>query len=776
MKLMRVLAWTVAGLWLAQSQLAGYENEEDPGPGVARVSLIRGDVSIRRGDSGDWVAAAINAPLVAADSVLTGGGSRAEIQLDHATFLRLASNTEVRLAQLERDRFVVELVQGTATLTLLRPTDAMIDLVGPNVSLKPATTGAYRMEARADQLTEITVREGRAEVYTPRGSEWLRSGQTMIVRGPVGEPEFQWARTPPRDEWDRWNEERDRQLRRAQSYRYVGRGIYGVEELDLYGRWIYVPPYGWVWSPHVTIAWAPYRYGRWCWLDWFGWTWVSYEPWGWAPYHWGRWFYHPPYGWLWWPGVVHVHHYHPWRPALVAFIGWSSWSGFHVGFGVGFGRIGWIPLAPWEPYHPWYRWRRGPDGRRVVYIDQSVHIVNNINVVNTYRNARVREAITVVDANDFASGRVRPLRLSSEVDFQRARLIRGTLPVVPRRETLRYVDHPAEPATLPLRTGGGDTGRRGRVVPQIERVPFDRQVALLEQVTRTPWREPGAEPPELPRQAVRLAEMPERTRAAAPETGSGSAESRPLRNFRSGWRRVEEPQRATQGNPDSTVPQSQQPMSVRMERGGQVRQGTGWRRFGEPMTSTTSREPVLERDRQNSNADASPPTEAPTSQWLRFGRTPARSYRLEPRGDEGWPTRPDASPPGRWSAQEPRSLSGREAPGDRAWPEIRRPAQRLEIRPPILRQREVGDVAEPRTPLPAQTPQPRSYRLGPSSRSPEFSEPAAPREARPSEHWRGYERMRTLSPNWERTGPARSSAPDHERGPRIHPGGGGARR
>src|SRR5580704_12083007 len=53
-------------------------------PGVARISLIQGDVSTQRGDTGDWAAAALNQPLVAGDRISTGDNSKAELQLDHA--------------------------------------------------------------------------------------------------------------------------------------------------------------------------------------------------------------------------------------------------------------------------------------------------------------------------------------------------------------------------------------------------------------------------------------------------------------------------------------------------------------------------------------------------------------------------------------------------------------------------------------------------------------------------------------------------------------------
>ena len=104
-----------------------WAQEDEPGRGVARISLINGDVSVRRGDSGDWIAAAINAPLVVNDNLLTGAASRAEIQFDYANMLRLSSNAEVRLSELEYRRYQVQVSRGTVTLSVLRDSDAEID-------------------------------------------------------------------------------------------------------------------------------------------------------------------------------------------------------------------------------------------------------------------------------------------------------------------------------------------------------------------------------------------------------------------------------------------------------------------------------------------------------------------------------------------------------------------------------------------------------------------------------------------------------------------------
>jgi len=225
------------------------EVEEEPGRGVARISLINGDVSVRRGDSGDWVAAVINAPLVVPDSIFVGAASRAEVQLDYANMVRLAANTEVRFSELEYRRYQLQLAKGTITFSVLRDSDADVDLSTPNVSVRPQKKGRYRVTVHEDGTTEITVRDGRAEIYTPRGVEELREGKTMMVRGPASDPEFQVLAAARPDEWDRWNERRDKELRRSRAYQYVSHDIYGAEDLDAYGEWIYVPPYGWVWSP-----------------------------------------------------------------------------------------------------------------------------------------------------------------------------------------------------------------------------------------------------------------------------------------------------------------------------------------------------------------------------------------------------------------------------------------------------------------------------------------------------------------------------------------------
>jgi hypothetical protein len=416
----------VAGLLF--SGFVWAQEEDDNGSageaahGVARISLMNGDVSVQRGDNGQTVAAAPNGPLEAGDHLLTGGNGSAEIQFDAGNFVRLGTDTEVRLASLENNQYQVQLGRGTIALAVIRDSSGQLEIDTPNIAFRPRQRGSYRISVTDDGQSEITVRAGAGDVYTQQGTEALEAGQMMMVRGPVSDPEFQVVQAPAMDDWDRWNQQRDQSLAATRSYQYVSPDVPGAADLDSYGHWDYDAPYGWVWAPSgVGPDWAPYRAGRWVWLDWYGWTWVSYDPWGWAPYHYGRWFMRPGFGWCWYPGPIYHHYF--WRPALVGFFGFGRGVGFGVGFG--FGSIGWVPLGPHEPFHPWYGggWRGGNA------------FVTNVNIRNTYINARVGNGISGMAAGGFTSG-ARPgaLRLTGGAQLS---MIRGPVGLTPTSASMR---------------------------------------------------------------------------------------------------------------------------------------------------------------------------------------------------------------------------------------------------------------------------------------------------------------------------------------------------
>ena len=446
------------------------QNGDDRQHGVARISVMEGQVSVRRGDA-DWAAGVINAPLLADDHVSTGPNSRAEVEFDAANLLRLGGTAEIRIAALEAQRLQVELSHGTVTYRVLRPSSTSAEVDTPNISVRPSRVGVYRISVTDAGETELTVRAGDVEVFSPRGSQWVNAGQTMIARGTTADPEFQIVTAAAPDAWDAWSDSRDRVMMQSRSAQRVPQGVYGTEDLDDHGTWVYTPDYGNVWQPQVAPGWAPYQAGQWEWLDYYGWTWVSADPWGWAPYHYGRWFNRAGLGWLWYPGVFGVPHY--WSPALVGFFGFGGGVGFGVGFG--FGNIGWVALAPYEVFHPW--WGRGYRGYGG-YMNRSMNITG-VNIRNAYANARVAHGVTGLSVRDFQNGRsasgltaVRP----TAAQFASAGMIRGAVPLgaggaatrfssraaaYAPRSAGRTTFYHAPQAAAGARTGYGASGRPG---------------------------------------------------------------------------------------------------------------------------------------------------------------------------------------------------------------------------------------------------------------------------------------------------------------------------
>jgi len=456
------------------------DGQYEPGRAVARISLLNGDVSMRRGDSADVIAATVNAPVMAGDAILSGPSSRGEVQLDSANMLRFSPNSEFRFAGMDVNSFQIQVAAGTVLLRVLRPSQAQVELDTPSVGVRALRQGVYRVMVREDGTSEITVRSGEAEIGSPRGTERLAAGRTMNARGPAADPEYQVSAAIPYDTWDRWNEDRDRYFESSRSYEHVGRDINGAEDLDQNGRWVNDPTYGQVWSPTVAPGWAPYQNGRWVWEDYYGWTWVSYDPWGWAPYHYGRWFY-GPVGWAWYPGPIYGRHF--WAPAYVGFFGFG---GVGAGVGFGFGNVGWVALAPFEVFHPW--WGRGfYGGYRSGFFGSHTTIVNNVNVVNTYRNARVAGGVTGVSAAQFGRTGGRFTAFNGN-QIQGAGMVRGVLPISPDRSSLRMSDRAAAGN---FRQSNIQSFAGRSQASSVSRVPFEQQQRGMQQMSRSSFNAPN---------------------------------------------------------------------------------------------------------------------------------------------------------------------------------------------------------------------------------------------------------------------------------------------
>src|SRR5450756_2410953 len=174
----------------------------DISPGVARISLIQGDVSTQRGDTGDWAAAALNQPLVAGDRISTGDSSQVELQLDHANILRLGNNAQAKIATVERTQIQVQVGQGLAYYTVFKDSEAEVEIDTPNVAVRPTSKeGVYRIEVTGFE-TEVIVRAGAVDMATPQGSTRVEMGQGATVRGTTHEAGNVLGGAPAMDSWD----------------------------------------------------------------------------------------------------------------------------------------------------------------------------------------------------------------------------------------------------------------------------------------------------------------------------------------------------------------------------------------------------------------------------------------------------------------------------------------------------------------------------------------------------------------------------------------------
>ena len=448
--------------------------------------MIHGDVSTQRGDSGTW-SAALNQPVVNGDKVSTGAGGRAEVQLDFANILRLGPNSQATIANFTHNNIQIQVGQGLANYSVFGESEAEPEIDTPNVAVHPAREdGVFRIEVRPDGDTIVVVRKGEAEISTPQGIGQVKQGEMATVHGFGADAKYKIGPAPDRDDWDRWNSDRDRMIHEAAAWHHTNKYYVGSEDLDANGTWEDAPDYGQVWVPNEPDGWAPYRDGNWVCEPYYGWTWVGCEPWGWAPYHYGRWM---CYGgaWAWWPGPVWGGFYRPfWAPAYVSFFGFGGGWGFGFGFGWGgWGGFGWLPIGPCDRFFPWWG---GYGGRFGVVSYNHFGEVNRLGGIaplhggtrfsnlSHINDAHIAGGVSTVGAGKFGAGRTTAVA-ATHVQLSSAHMMTGNLPVVPSRASLSASGRAAAPSTIRNNSSQHFFGTQSASRPQ----SFQQQTAHLQQ-------------------------------------------------------------------------------------------------------------------------------------------------------------------------------------------------------------------------------------------------------------------------------------------------------
>ncbi len=332
MKNTRILGTVLAALLAIVPIPASAQSGEANDQSYARLSFVKGDVSLDRGTELGTESGEVNLPVAEGNKLLTSDG-QAEIQFGRRNFLRLGMSSEAEFATLPGSGAGVvklHLRSGQAYLRVATlEGEKSIEVHTPDASFYILEEGLYRFDIGQGNTTELLVHEGSAEAAGEGGSVVVRANERLVAANgqfPSDPESFSAAM----DGFDRWNESRDGIFNQRASTSYLPDSISEYEnELDDNGRWVREESYGNVWVPYIqNDAWRPYMYGRWVWYPIIGWTWVSSEPWGWATYHYGRWQWRFGMGWYWIP-TSH------WGPA------WVQWYG-------GRDHYGWCPLSYYD--------------------------------------------------------------------------------------------------------------------------------------------------------------------------------------------------------------------------------------------------------------------------------------------------------------------------------------------------------------------------------------------------------------------------------------------
>jgi hypothetical protein len=334
----------------AQSSTEIATNGSPPPGRVGKIGLLSGTVTLTDLQTGEQQPASLNWPITSGYRLSAGPLARAEVRIGSVA-VRLDGDSEVDFARIDDQLIQIAVLRGSVALRARnREVLQDIDLVTPRERIVFDDVGRYRIDVdRTRGITAVTAWNGAVRVATGRATYEVRSGQRGELSNAPGAGVTLVQAAP--DTFDDWVAARDRRDDAIASTQYVSPEMTGVEVLDYYGSWRTAPEYGAVWYPAaVPVGWAPYRYGRWAYVSPWGWTWIDEAPWGFAPFHYGRWaLIGGVWGWV--PGAWVA------RPIYApALVGWYGAPGVSVT--VGYGSVGWFPLAPYEVYIPPYYYNR----------------------------------------------------------------------------------------------------------------------------------------------------------------------------------------------------------------------------------------------------------------------------------------------------------------------------------------------------------------------------------------------------------------------------------
>jgi hypothetical protein len=288
---------------------------------IVRLSLAQGDVQVDRNIAGNqgqgWEQAINNMPLTEGARLYAAENSKAELEFEDGSSVRLAGPAQIALNQLSlapdgSPLNQIEVDSGLVYVNARLNDHASFRIQDPNGESFAITQPTHLRFNVEEQVALLSVIDGEVEALDDSGSAKIHGGESYNYI--LGQPQSaaRVDKVPPENEdaWDRQRDQYDDQYAAAgaQYSDSENPDAYGQADLGYYGSYQDIPGYGESWQPNgVGPDWNPYDNGAWSYYPDWGWTFVSAYPWGWCPFYFGDWSYVNGRGWWWHPGPGHRH-------------------------------------------------------------------------------------------------------------------------------------------------------------------------------------------------------------------------------------------------------------------------------------------------------------------------------------------------------------------------------------------------------------------------------------------------------------------------------------
>ena len=176
------------------------------------VNAVAGRVMVKRAGQAAQLLSSQD-DLTSGDQVTTGMNSQAEILLNPGSYLRLAENSELILADNSLDNLLVRVNRGSVIIeaTGADDTQLRIGVATEQRHFIIARRGIYRINALPGS-TELVVEKGRAFTVDNPG-ELIKGGKKVTYTG--GTAFIAKVEKVDRDAFDNWSKERGKALARA---------------------------------------------------------------------------------------------------------------------------------------------------------------------------------------------------------------------------------------------------------------------------------------------------------------------------------------------------------------------------------------------------------------------------------------------------------------------------------------------------------------------------------------------------------------------------------